>query len=334
MDILIIKLGSLGDVINTLPLVINLKKHLEAHICWLVEPLSYPIISDHPCVDKVILFDRYRWRTSLVNVGRQIRAEIFDVTLDLQRIWKSGGFCMFARTRRRIGFDKERCKEMSWVLPFERIPESDPKSHMIYQYLEFAAYLGVRTTDVRWELPLSGKYPFALPRDYIVLNIGATKPANRWTPDGFAGLARAIHRRYGFASVITGGREDMGMAKKITAITGGEVVDLVGRTSVGDLKEVLAGSRLVVSCDTGPMHLAVALGKKVVALFGPSDPRRTGPFRGQVIQKSLECSPCNLSVCASAACMRAITHEDVMEEVARLLPVRSRSPIPAGGLKY
>jgi len=322
MDILIVKLGALGDVINTLPLVINLKRHLEARIHWLVEPLSYPIISDHPYVDKVILFDRHRRRTSLVNVGRQIRAQIFDVTLDLQRIWKSGGFCMLARTRRRIGFDRKRCKEMSWVLPFERIPESDPKSHMACQYLEFAAYLGIRNGDVRWELPLSGEHHFGLPKDYVVLNIGATKPANRWTPEGFAGLAHAIHRRYGLASVITGGREEMGYARNITAIAGGEVVDLVGKTSVGDLKEVLAGSRFVVSCDTGPMHLAVALGKKVVALFGPSDPRRTGPFRGQVIQKSLECSPCNLRECGNPACMRAITHEDVMERLEGCLWLR------------
>ena len=82
---------------------------------------------------------------------------------------------------------------------------------------------------------------------------------------------------------------------------------------------VLATARAVVSCDTGPMHLAVALRKNVVALFGPSDPRRTGPFRGEVIRKPLDCSPCNLRECKDPACMKAITHEDVMERIGKLL---------------
>jgi heptosyltransferase-1 len=315
MEILIVKLGALGDVVNTLPLVINLKRHLGARIHWLVEPLSYPIISGHPYVDRAILFEKQRWSNSLVDVGRQIRAQTFDITIDLQRILKSGILCMLARTRRRIGFDRKRCKEMTWMLPFTRIPESDPKSHMVYQYLEFAAHLGIPNGDVRWELPLSGKLAFELPEDYVVLNIGATKPANRWTPKGFASLAHAIHQSYGLASVITGGREDTGMAKKITAISGREVVDIVGRTSVTDLMEVLANAKAVVSCDTGAMHLAVALNKKVVALFGPSDPRRTGPLKGKVIRKPLDCSPCNLRECKDPVCMRAITHEDVFESL-------------------
>lgn len=323
MNILIIKLGALGDVINTLPLVVNLKTHIQARIHWLVEPLSYPIIYEHPYVDEALLFDKFRWATSLTEIVQQLRAKKFDIVIDLQRILKSGFFSMFANTKRRIGFDRKRCKEMSWIFPFERIPEADPRAHMVYQYLEFAKYLGIPEddTNVRWELSITGKRFQGLPENYVVLNIGATKPANRWTSEGFASLVKAIKQIFHLPSVITGGVEDIEMAKKITAQTGGKVVDLVGKTSLKDLMEILHNSMIVISCDTGPMHLAVALGKEVIALFGPADPRRTGPFKGQVIQKNFACCPCNQKKCKDPICMEAITHKDVIKRLSGLLHV-------------
>ncbi len=319
MDILVIKLGALGDVVNTLPLVINLKSHLKARIHWLVEPLSYPLIFDHPYVDQPLLFNKHRWPREFATMLRLLRRKKYDITLDLQRILKSGVFAMGATSERRIGFDRKRCKEMNWMFPFERIPASDPGAHMVYQYLEFAAYLGLPNFDVRWELPLSDDRPVGLPENYIVLNVGATKPANKWTAEGFASLADAIQQRFRLPSVITGGPEDRVMAKQIMALSGKSVMNLVGNTSLHTLQMVLYGARVVVSCDTGPMHLAVALGKDVVALFGPSDPRRTGPFRGQVIQKPLHCSPCNLRKCKDPVCMTAITPQEVIERIENVL---------------
>lgn len=318
MDILIIKLGALGDVINTLPLVVNLKMKLGARIHWVVGPLSSPLVSGHPYVDKVIVFDKHKWKTSLLYVIKQIRKQTFDITLDLQRILKSGMLAMSAKTRRRIGFDKKRCKEVTWMLPFERISALNPHSHMLHQYLEFASYLGAPSNNVRWEIPVSGDIPFDLPKNYIVLNIGATKPVNRWTEKGFAALAHTLKNNFHIDSVLTGGREDTGMANRIAANSGREVINLAGKTSVIELKEVLAGSKTVVSCDTGPMHLAVALGKDVVALFGPADPRRTGPFIGKVIQKDLPCVPCNKRKCKDPICMKEITPEDVIKKLEDL----------------
>ncbi len=319
MDILIIKLGALGDVINTLPLVVNLKTYLKARIHWLVEPLSYSLISDHPYVDRAILFDKHRWTRDFNTILRHLRAKKYDITLDLQRILKSGFFSMLVKSKRRIGFDRKRCKEMNWILPFERIPESDSGAHMVHQYLEFADYLGIPNSDVRWELPLSDIRPFGLPENYIVLNVGATKPANRWTPEGFASLANSIQQRFHLPSVLTGGLEDTVMTKNIMNLFDKDVVNLVGKTSLKELMMILNGARVVVSCDTGPMHLAVALGRDVVALFGPSDPRRTGPFRGQVLQKPLYCSPCNLKRCKDPVCMTTITPEEVMERIENVL---------------
>lgn len=318
MDILIIKLGALGDVINTFPLVVNLKKKLGARIHWVVESLSSPLVEEHPYVDRTIIFDRHSWKTSLPYVIQQIREQTFDITLDLQRMFKSGMLTMLAKTGRRIGFDKKRCKEMTWILPFERIPTSNPHSHMLHQYLEFASFLNIPSNKVRWEIPVSGNNPFDLPKDYIVLNIGATKPANRWMEKGFAALIHKLKNNFHIDSVLTGGREDTGMANRIAASSNSVVINLVGKTSVIELKEVLAESKTVVSCDTGPMHLAVALGKDVVALFGPADPMRTGPFIGKVIQKNLPCVPCNKRNCKDPICMKEITPEDVIKRLEEL----------------
>jgi len=326
MDILIVKLGALGDVVNTLPLVIALKEHLGAKIHWAVEPLSYPLVARHRCVDNAIRFDKNDWVRSLPGVIRQMRSRNFDICLDLQRIVKSGMLCLASKSARRIGFDGNRCKETTWILPFERIPASDPSRHMVLQYLEFAEYLGITECEIRWDIPVDGNIPFGLPPRYIALNIGATKEANKWTSEGFASLASSIMKKYALPCVLTGGSLDRSMADKIIDITDNSVIDLAGKTSLQELIEVLAGSSAVVSCDTGPMHLGVALGKEVIALFGPADPSRTGPYKGHVIQKQFHCVPCNRRTCGDPVCMTSIQSGDVMEKVDLVLSEKDIYP--------
>lgn len=318
-DILFVKLGALGDVINTLPLAVNLKKQMGAKIHWLVAPLSRPLVSVHPAVDRVILFDKKKGLSSLQEARKELKKKRFDLVLDLQRILKSGIFAMTAKGERRIGFDRKRCKEMTWLLPFERIPEGSPHAHMLTQYLEFGTYLGLKDQEIRWDIPVSGKRPEGLPERYIVLNIGATKPANRWRPERFAQLAKQIERSLGLPSFLTGSPEDRKMADTIWEMAGGCAVNLAGKTSIPELTELLAASSALVSCDTGPMHLGVALGKKVVALIGPSDSRRTGPYRGEVVQKKMACSPCDGKTCEDPKCMDAITPDDVIQALVRAL---------------
>lgn len=319
MNILIIKLGALGDVVNTLPLAVRLKQHFNARIHWITEHLSFPLLSRHAFIDRTILFDRTCLRRSLPELVKTIRREHFDIAFDLQRIAKSALICLASSSSRRIGFDRKRCKEMTWLLPFERIAPSDPSSHMVNQYLEFAEHLGIGREEPMWAIPQGDVPTVSLPERYLVLNIGATKPANRWNAGGFAALADLAADRYGIPCVLTGGSEDRIMADRIVQGTKGLVFDLVGRTTIMELIGVLSGALAVVSCDTGPMHLAVALGKEVVALFGPADPGRTGPYRGHVIRKSLPCIPCGKRTCSDPFCMDSILPEDVIEELDPLI---------------
>ncbi|MEA2101194.1 MAG: glycosyltransferase family 9 protein [Thermodesulfobacteriota bacterium] len=319
MDILIIKLGAMGDVVNTLPLAFDLKTRLDARICWLIEPLSLPLVKGHPCVDEVIVFDPDNWSDSGKKVIQLLRRHSFDIALDLQRTLKSSLFCLAARAERKIGFDKNRCKEQTWLLPFERIPSSDPGRHMVYQYMEFSSFLGGTPGEIRWAIPVDAGMPFPLPAGYVVLNIGATKTANKWTDTGFACLANAIQQRFHLYSVITGGTQDIPSAKAITSLSGAKIIDLAGKTSITDLKGIIAESRAVISADTGPMHLAVALGKEVIGLFGPSDPSRTGPLNNHVIRHDLCCSPCNQRQCSHSTCMKRIEVQQVMDVLKDLL---------------
>ncbi|OPZ60631.1 MAG: Lipopolysaccharide core heptosyltransferase RfaQ [Deltaproteobacteria bacterium ADurb.Bin510] len=318
MRILLIKLGALGDVVNTLPLAVNLKEQLGAEIWWLVEPLSLPLVAQHPAVDRAVVFDKRDWRASLREVRRILNTTEFDLALDLQRIWKSGLLTLLAPAERRIGFDRARCKELTWLLPFERIAPGDPASHMLWQYADFAKHLGIADYEIAWRIGLNGQRPAGLPQNYVVLNIGATKPANRWTAAGFAGLTDQIKQTTGLECVLTGGPEDRELGAAIAAMNPA-VIDLSGRTTLDELKETLAAAAAVVSCDTGPMHLAVALARPVVALFGPADERRTGPFQGRVVRAETACAPCGQRRCAEPRCMQAITPTMVMAALHALL---------------
>ncbi len=320
MQILFIKLGALGDVINTLPLAILLKKELDAHISWLVEPLSYPLIASHSYIDTTICFDKYHKLRGVASVRKALLKQHFDIVLDLQRILKSAAFCALASGNRRIGFDRKRCKEGSRFFPFERIAPGDPDKHMIYQYMDLANHLGVKTPEtIQWAIPVVSPLPAGLPDKYAVLNIGATKSANRWTSQGFAGLSDLLQSQYHLPCVLTGGPEDLQMVADIINKSNHHPMNLVGKTTINELTTILNGAAVVVTCDTGPMHLAVALGKKVVALFGPSDPTRTGPFFGEVIKEKLGCMPCNKRHCQTPICMERIQPEEVMELIQGIL---------------
>ncbi|MFK5953342.1 MAG: glycosyltransferase family 9 protein [Desulfobacterium sp.] len=316
MKILIIKLGALGDVINTLPAVIRLKHHFHAEIHWLVAPLSLPMVLDHPAVDRTIVFDRNEKQGITKTLGI-LRREQYDLSIDFQRTLKSGFFCMASRSRQRLGFDKKRCKELTWLFPFTRISPGDSGKHMLDQYLDFCDHLKIPESPIEWTMAVHPFSRVALPRPYVVLNIGATKKANLWGTEKFAILADLIQQKLGMTTVITGGPEDVDRGEMVENYATGKVINLTGKTSLRELTGILSHAQGVVSCDTGPMHLAVALGTPTIALFGPSTPRRTGPYAGEVIMASTDCSPCNRRECPHPWCMDRIDPETVYEHITR-----------------
>jgi len=295
--VLIVRTGAIGDVVNALTLAAALKSAAKPDrpvtIGWLVHPLSAPLLEGNELVDHVFRVPRgagllglggYR---SALGAARELD---WDLAIDLQRIAKSALLARMSGAPRVLGWDRVRAKEGAWLLVRERVARTDPHKHMVEQYADFARHLG-----------LAPREPFGLlPRDraaaarwaehawqgpVAVVNVGASTPQKRWSPERFGAVVAALEAA-GQHVVLTGnGATDRAAAAAAlaTAQAAGarHVESLVDQTTLPELAELLARAELFVGCDTGPMHMAVSLGCRTLALFGMGRARRTGPYGAQ-----------------------------------------------------
>ncbi len=285
--VLIVRTGAIGDVVNALVFAAALRDaRPNAHIGWVAHPLVVPLLDQNPCVDTVHVWPRGSGVRGTMKVIRAIRAARYDVALDLQRLQKSALLARLSGAPRVIGFDKGRCKEHSHLWTREQLPKGDPRAHMVEQYLDFARYLELAPEAPRWPLPALAAARMRVDAllapiggaSFLAVNLGASKPEKRWPDRHFAALlAHPMLRSH--AIVLTGGPGDRAAAESVAQAAAGRALDLVGRTSLLELTAVLERAALTVTGDTGAMHLAVARSRPVVALFGPGDPQRTGPYR-------------------------------------------------------
>ncbi|HIK61230.1 MAG TPA: glycosyltransferase family 9 protein [Planctomycetes bacterium] len=294
-SILIVRLGAIGDVTNALVLATAIKDASpQTRIGWAVHGLAAPLVHNHPAVDRVHVWERGQGLAGWRAVRDEVRAEGYELAVDLQRLFKSALLARASRAPRVLGFDRARTKECSWLFTRERITAGPKRAHMVDQYLEFARHLGLGEARARHVLPADPAAD-AWARGLVeawgappwIMNLGASKPAKCWPAERFGQLAHALTQEWNAPVVFTGGREDQGAAQIATAAGPEGVVNLVGGTSLEQLIALLGHSRLFVGCDTGPMHLAVAQQVPVLALFGPGDPARTGPFgdRSRVVRE-------------------------------------------------
>lgn len=283
-DLLVVRTGAIGDVVNALVFAGAVRElSPSTRIGWVVHPLSAPLLESHPWIDRVHLWRKQGGLGELRRVARELRAVGYPLAIDLQRIQKSALLAKLSGARRRIGFDRARTKELAWLWSTERLAPGPDHEHMLERYAAAARHLG-------W----SGEPRRELPRDPLadawaaerlaecaepptLLNLGASKPANRWDPERWGELARRLADDGPVA--FTGGPGDREAADRALAAAGGApVLDWVGASSLLQLIALCRVARRMVTCDTGPMHIAAAVGLPVTALFGPADPRRTGPW--------------------------------------------------------
>ncbi|MEM9800919.1 MAG: glycosyltransferase family 9 protein [Planctomycetota bacterium] len=302
---LFVRLGAIGDVVNALTVATALREAAPAtRIGWAVHPLSLPLVEGHPAVDRVHVWRRGGGARELSRLAREIRSARYELAADLQRLQKSALLARASGASRVLGFDRARCKESSWVWTRERIAPGPKREHMVLQYRRFLPLLGVPDRDpqhafphdaaaVAWAEGRSANGPSTL------LNLGASKPEKRWPTASWRALAERLLA--GDAGpldgpiLLTGGPGDADVAREVAR--GLDVVDLVGTTSLLQLLELSRRARRMVTADTGPMHMCAAVGTPVVALFGPSDPARTGPYgEGHVVLLGGEPLPRDLVV--------------------------------------
>ncbi len=340
LNILLVKLSALGDVIHTLPSLAALRGHYpEAHLTWVVEEAAADLIRGHPCLDRVIVSRRKTWlneirRGRISPTLREIRAFLrelrdrpYDLVIDFHGLLKSSLLVALSRGKRRLGYDS--WQELSGLFLNEKVPE-DLSKHAVDRYLDLVYHLGVSPLprDFLIDLPDEAEKKVAamlnaggiIPgKPFIVISPLALWETKLWSDEGFADVASAIGEKLNLPVVLVG--SDRRPVEGISSRVKGNPVNLAGETSLKELACLLEKASLVLSTDSGPMHLAAAVGTPVVALFGPTDPKRTGPYGEghKVIRKELPCSPCFLKRCKTRECMIRITPEEVFDAVCERL---------------
>ncbi|TAJ11126.1 MAG: glycosyltransferase family 9 protein [Planctomycetota bacterium] len=336
-SVLVVRLGAIGDVANALVVAAGLKRaDPSIRVGWAVHPLAEPLVRANPAVDRVHVWNKAGGAGAFRALVRELRAERYELAIDAQRIFKSALVARWSRAPRVLGYDRARCKEQSWLLTRERVaarpaaPSAGaPARHMVEQYADLLEHLGLPRAPLEHPLPRSSEAAAWADAQLarcgappILVNVGASKPANRWRPERFAELALALAARAPVC--VTGGAADRELARAALERLRGapNVHDLVGATSLVQYVELARRARLYVGCDTGPMHVAAAAGCRCVALFGPADPARTGPWPAaahEVLRVPPPCAPCGLKHCNQPrhACMDDLAVELVRDAVLR-----------------
>jgi lipopolysaccharide heptosyltransferase I len=333
--ILIIKPSSLGDIVHTLPMLAALRQaHPDAHIAWLAEQSFVQLLEDHPQLDEVIPFDRRRFgkmarspriAVEFVRFLRDIRRRNFDLIVDLQGLFRSGFLAYASAAPQRVGFAAAR--ELAWLFYTERVRCPRGVRHAVDKNLCVTAALGLPADPPSFVLqprPKESARAAALLAErsidaFTAVIPGARWKTKRWRADRFGTLIDRIHGDGLPACVLLGAPADREFADQVVAACQTPVVDLVGTTSLRELVALIDRAACVICHDSGPMHIAAALEKPIVAIFGPTDPARTGPYSrdAQVITPPIYCAPCHRRRCWHHSCMQQLDVETVFETVRK-----------------
>ncbi len=325
--ILIIKPSSLGDIVHSLPVLDALYRCFPgAEIHWIVAKGFEGILEGHPMLAKLWIIHKDEWKKmskvrttvgELRTLFRNLRAEKFDYAIDLQGLLRSGLMTRATGAPVRLGFAEAR--EGSTMF-YTHTVVGGKDIHAVDRYLKAPAFLGCDVSKVRFPFPPVERSPDILspgPGTYAVMSPGARKPVNRWPADRFGQLAAMLPLK----SIVVGSRGDIKLAESVVRASKGKALSIAGKTDLRGLIGVIRGARLMVTNDTGPMHIAAAVGVPVFALFGPANPVRTGPYGDghTVIRKKIECSPCYRRTCKAPRCMEMITVKEVAGSVLDFL---------------
>jgi lipopolysaccharide heptosyltransferase I len=323
--ILIIKPSSLGDIIHTLPMLNALVLSFpKSEIHWVVARGFEDIIKGHPMINKLWVINKDSWKKpsmiintlgEFVQMFKALKFEDYDIVFDVQGLFRSGVLAYATRSQIIVGFEESR--EGSSCFYTHKI-KGGINIHAVDRYLKLAASIGCRTEDASFPMPFfeDSEFVTKIKRDmgsYAVIIPGARKKANRWGAEKYGRLASMLNIRF----LIVGGRSDDEIGQKIETIAGSKALSIVGKTDFKELICVLKDAKYVISNDTGPMHIAAALGTPVIAIFGPANPARTGPYgkKNIVIKSEVPCSPCYRRECKDPKCMNEISVEQVYRAV-------------------
>jgi heptosyltransferase I len=338
--ILIVKLSAIGDIIHTLPAAAALRRaYPKAWLAWIVGKPGASLLRGNPDLDELITVDTRAWRARWWSgarhawyVSRHLRSAGFDLCIDFQGLLKSGFFTYMSRAPLRLGFPRQMCREpLSAVFTNLHGPLVAPDTHVVDQLLELLRPLGVTTTERRFSIPLTEADEHFATRVWrelglrtdvpvVMLYPGAAWETKQWGELNFARLNDALVRRFQVRTLLAWGPGEEPLIRRVVRATAHPPA-IAPATTLLQLAALMTRCRGFVGGDTGPLHLAAAVGTPTVALFGPSNPRRNGPYGmgHTVLHRSLPCSHCYQRTCDHWECLPGIDVDLVVKAVGGLL---------------
>lgn len=351
-SVLIVRLSAIGDVLHALPVLEALRHCLpEARLGWVVEELSAPLLIGNPCLDKLYVIPKKRWKKNLVGsllseivpFARQVRADGWDAAVDLQGLFKSGLAARVSGSRVRVGFGDDAAREMNPVFTTLRVTPAPETRHVVERNLSLLHALGLEPPmDVRGRIGLEedeketmrerlyGEETPAASESLVALNPGAGWASKKWEPAKYARVGTILWRERQLQPLVVWGPGEEDLRDEVAAgLEAEKVPHLVApKTSVRELAALIALCDLFIGGDTGPSHLAAVLDVPVVSIFGASDGHRNRPWpieAGPMIQREeLGCVPCWKTACpltgeAWMACLRGLEPKTVAEKALEVL---------------
>jgi heptosyltransferase I len=282
-------LTAIGDAVQVLPVANALKRHSPGiEITWLLQPGPAALVRGHPAIDEVLVFDRKRGLRAFLEMRRALAARRFDVVLALQPYFKAAVLTGFARAPVKLGYDRARARDLSWLFTNHRIPPREPQ-HVQDQYFEFLQALGVPAEPVEWGLESTpderARYDGILPpaeRPTVGLILATSKAEKDWAAERYVELVDRLEAELGVATVLLGApsARERAAADLVLERTRSRPLDLLA-WDLRRLTYLIERVDVLVSPDTGPMHIGVSLGTPTVGLLGYSSPKWCGPYRFQ-----------------------------------------------------
>src|SRR5258706_952038 len=283
----IIMMSAVGDAVHVLPLVTALKRHSPAsRVTWVLQPGAASLVRRHRDVDEIVEFDRSRGWRAYLGIRRELARRPFDVALALQVYLKAGLVTSFAQAPVKLGFDRARARDLNWLFPTHSVPAREGQ-HVQDQYFEFLEFLGIPHEPVTWDLgPWDNEREWqhtflsGFDRPLAPIVVATSKPEKDWMPERWADVCDALWHDFGLQPLLVGGLSEREAAADFI-IRQRSTIPVVSALGSGlrKLVSILDGSALVLSPDTGPLHMAVALNRPVVSLMGYTNPKRVGPYR-------------------------------------------------------
>ena len=345
MKILVIKPSSLGDIIHALPFLKAVKETFpRAKIDWVISRNLKGILEDNPLINELIIFNKDAWKdyknlpgtiTEISLLKKTLISKRYDMVVDLQGLLRSGLIAWFTPAALKVGFEDAREGSRHF---YDKKVAVNSSSHAVDKCLEVAKEIGARVKTVGFPLHVSQTAKRKIRNllgdleTYIVIVPSARWCTKIWPAENFASLINKIQ----VPCVITGGKGDSAVAMKIIEDIpafskkgpeglSNKIINLCGKTDLKELTALIAGAKAVVSNDSGPMHIAAALDIPTIAIFGPTDPLKTGPYGWQtnkklkVIKADVPCSPCRKKKCDKLICMDKVSVENVLDALKKYI---------------